>query len=287
MEDTSNIVPFNQPDERKKRTWLIVLLALLFGGMALLLGGEWGPSTGTAGLAMHACQGVGMIMFGASMAMTARFLFVKHRVETMGTAAAPDARTRSMLRGEYARELAKLAPAAAAYAGCALLFLIGVAFIENETAINLVIMLACCGAAVALGILVHRRRKRRGVAYKHLSSAGLVAFCLVFALAGIYIGWDIAGDAALDAFSGPTTVRCFYRDYDIDRPTGRYAGLHPAKLELAFANVSGNGAMPDPVVYVAGGDVDTVLDQVFRDDSFAIELTYYPNCNVFVSAEPA
>ena len=82
-------------------------------------------------------------------------------------------------------------------------------------------------------------------------------------------------------------MRCFYRDYDIDRPTGRYAGLHPTKLELAFTNVSGDGTMPNPVVYIAAGDVDAVLDQVFRENAFAIDLTYYPNSNVFVSAEAA
>lgn len=101
------------------------------------------------------------------------------------------------------------------------------------------------------------------------------------------IGWDIAWRAAVDAASGPATVRCFYRDYGIDRPTGRYAGLHPTKLELAFTNVSGDGAMPKPVVYIAAGDVDSVLDQVFRDSAFAIDLTYYPNSNIFVSAKEA
>lgn len=148
-------------------------------------------------------------------------------------------------------------------------------------------MLAFAGGAVALAALVHRRRKRRGVAYKHLGNAGLIAFCLVFAVGGALIGWDIAWRAAVDAASGPATVRCFYRDYDIDKPTGRYAGLHPTKLELAFTNVSGDGAMPNPVVYIAAGDVDSVLDQVFRDSAFAIDLTYYPNSNIFVSAKAA
>ena len=104
---------------------------------------------------------------------------------------------------------------------------------------------------------------------------------------GALICWDIAWRAAVDAASGPATVRCFYRDYDIDRPTGRYAGLHPTKLELAFTNVSGDGTMPNPVVYIAAGDVDAVLDQVFRDSTFAIDLTYYPNSNIFVSAKKA
>ena len=80
-------------------------------------------------------------------------------------------------------------------------------------------------------------------------------------------------------------VRCFYRDYGIDRPTGRYAGPHPTKLELAFTNVSWDGTMPNPVVYIAAGDIDAVLDQVFRDSAFAIDLTYYPNSNIFVSAD--
>lgn len=155
------------------------------------------------------------------MAMTARLLHLQHRTKTTGTPAAPNERTRNALRREYVQELAMLAPAVAAYAGCAL------------------------------------------------------------------IGWDIAWRAAVDAASGPSTVRCFYRDYGIDKPTGRYAGLHPTKLELAFTNVSGNGAMPNPVVYIAAGDVDAVLDQVFRDSAFAIDLTYYPNSNIFVSAKKA
>lgn len=45
--------------------------------------------------------------------------------------------------------------------------------------------------------------------------------------------------------------------------------------------------MPNPVVYIASSDVDAVLDQVFRENAFAIDLTYYPNSNVFVSAETA
>ena len=68
---------------------------------------------------------------------------------------------------------------------------------------------------------------------------------------------------------------------------GRYAGLHPTKLELAFTNVSGDGTMPNPVVHIAAGDVDAVLDQVFRDSAFANDLTYYPNSNIFVSAKAA
>ena len=307
----SNIVPFVKPEKHDaaddaqgpieesggrregrgakpaSRAWIIVLLILLFGGFALIFGGEWGPSTGTVGLAMQACQGAGLIAFGASMAMTARLLHLQHRTEVTGTPTAPSAQTRVALRGEYVRELVALAPAVAAYAGCAMLFLTGVSFLENETALNFIIMLAFAGGAVALAALVHRRRKRRGVAYKHLGNAGLIAFCLAFAVGGALIGWDIAWRAAVDAASGPATVRCFYRDYDIDRPTGRYAGLHPTKLELSFENVSGDGAMPDPVVYIAAGDVDTVLDQVFRENAFAIDLAYYPNSNVFVSAGAA
>lgn len=311
MATPSNIVPFVKPrkhdgadgaqdpieepgieheDDGPKpasRTWVIVLLVLLFGGFALIFGGEWGPSVGEAGLAMQACQGAGLAAFGVSMAMTARLLHLKHRVETTGASTAPSERARAALRGEYIRELATLLPAVAAYAGCALLFLIGVSFLEEETALNLIIMLAFAGGAVALATLTHRKRKRRGVAYKHLGNAGLIAFCLAFAVGGALIGWDIAWRAAVDAASGPATVRCFYRDYDINRPTGRYAGLHPTRLELAFANVSGDGAMPDPVVYVAASDVDAVLDQVFRDNSLALDLTYYPNSNVFVSAKKA
>ena len=158
-------------------------------------------------------------------------------------------------------------------------------FLEDETALNLIIMLAFAGGAVALAALVHRRRKRRGVAYKHLGNAGLIAFCLAFAVGGALIGWDIAWRAAVDAASGPATVRCFYRDYDIDKPTGRYAGLHPTKLELAFTNVSGTAPCPTPWLRIAAGDVDSVLDQVFRDSAFAIDLTYYPNNNIFVSAD--
>lgn len=221
------------------------------------------------------------------MAMTARLLHLQHRTKTTGTPAAPNERTRNALRREYVQELVMLAPAVAAYAGCALLYLAGVSFLEDETALNLIIMLAFAGGAVALAALVHRRRKRGGVAYKHLGNAGLIAFCLVFAVGGALIGWDIAWRAAVDAASGPSTVRCFYRDYDIDKPTGRYAGLHPTKFELAFTNVSGDGTMPNPVVYIAAGDVDAVLDQVFRDSAFAIDLTYYPNSNVFVSAKKA
>lgn len=269
------------------RVWIIVLLILLFGGFALIFGGEWGPSTGAAGLAMQACQGVGLITFGISLAMTARLLHLQHRTKTTGTPAAPNERTRDALRREYVQELVMLAPAVAAYAGCALLYLTGVSFLEDETALNLIIMMAFAGGAVALAALVHRRRKRRGVSYKHLGNAGLIAFCLAFAVGGALIGWDIAWRAAVDAANGPATVRCFYRDYDIDRPTGRYAGLHPTKLELAFTNVSGDGTMPNPVVYIAAGDVDAVLDQVFRENAFAIDLTYYPNSNVFVSAEAA
>ena len=277
----------NDGSKPASRTWVIVLLVLLFGGFALIFGGEWGPSVGEAGLAMQACQGAGLAAFGVSMAMTARLLHLKHRVETTGASTAPSERARAALRGEYIRELVTLLPAVAAYAGCALLFLVGVSFLEEETALNLIIMLAFAGSAVALATLTHRRRKRRGVAYKHLGNAGLIAFCLAFAVGGALIGWDIAWRAAVDAASGPATVRCFYRDYDIDRPTGRYAGLHPTRLEFAFANVSGDGAMPDPVVYVAANDVDVVLDQVFRDNSFVLDLAYYPNSNVFVSAEAA
>lgn len=311
MATPSNIVPFVKPrkhdgadgaqgpieepgiereDDGPKpasRTWVIFLLILLFGGFALIFGGEWGPSVGEAGLAMQACQGAGLAAFGVSMAMTAHLLHLKHRIETTGASTAPSERARAALRGEYIRELATLLPAVAAYAGCALLFLIGVSFLEEETALNLIIMLAFAGGAVALAALTHRRRKRRGVAYKHLGNAGLIAFCLAFAVGGALIGWDIAWRAAVDAASGPATVRCFYRDYDINRPTGRYAGLHPTRLELAFANVSGDGAMPDPVVYLAASDVDAVLDQVFRDNSFALDLTYYSNSNVFVSAKKA
>lgn len=183
------------------------------------------------------------------MAMTARLLHLQHRTETTGTPAALNERTRNALRREYVQELVMLAPAVAAYAGCALLYLAGVSFLEDETALNLIIMLAFAGGAL--------------------------------------IGWDIVWRAALDAASGPATVRCFYRDYGIDKPTGRYAGLHPTKLELAFTNVSGDGTMPNPVVYIAAGDVDAVLDQVFRDSAFAIDLTYYPNSNIFVSAQKA
>ena len=305
MSIPSNIVPFVKPQRRDgaddvqgpieeargakpaSRVWIIVLLILLFGGFALIFGGEWGPSTGAAGLAMQACQGVGLITFGISLAMTARLLHLQHRTKTTGTPAAPNERTRDALRREYVQELVMLAPAVAAYAGCALLYLTGVSFLEDETALNLIIMLAFAGGAVALAALVHRRRKRRGVSYKHLGNAGLIAFCLSFAVGGALIGWDIAWRAAVDAANGPATVRCFYRDYDIDRPTGRYAGLHPTKLELAFTNVSGDGTMPNPVVYIAAGDVDAVLDQVFRENAFAIDLTYYPNSNVFVSAEAA
>ena len=311
MSIPSNIVPFVKPQRRDgaddvqgpieearggregrrakpaSRVWIIVLLILLFGGFALIFGGEWGPSTGAAGLAMQACQGVGLITFGISLAMTARLLHLQHRTKTTGTPAAPNERTRDALRREYVQELVMLAPAVAAYAGCALLYLTGVSFLEDETALNLIIMLAFAGGAVALAALVHRRRKRRGVSYKHLGNAGLIAFCLAFAVGGALIGWDIAWRAAVDAASGPATVRCFYRDYDIDRPTGRYAGLHPTKLQLAFTNVSGDGTMPNPVVFIAAGDVDVVLDQVFRENAFAIDLTYYPNSNVFVSAEKA
>lgn len=267
------------------RAWVIALLILLFGGFALIFGGEWGPSTGAAGLAMQACQGAGLIAFGTSMAMTARLLHVRHRIESAGSSAAPDPQARARLWGEYVRELIVLAPAVAAYAGCVLLFLAGIAIIETETALNLILMLGFFGAAIALATLVHRRRKRRGIAYKHLGNAGLIAFCLAFALGGVLIGWDIAWRAAIDAASGPATVRCFYRDFDIDRPTGRYAGLHPTRLELAFAHASGDGTMPNPVVYIASGDVEAVLDQVFQDDAFVIDLTYYPNSNVFVSAD--
>lgn len=269
----SNIVPFVKPQRRDdvndvqgpieeadggregrgakpaSRVWIIVLLILLFGGFALIFGGEWGPSTGAAGLAMQACQGVGLITFGISMAMTARLLHLQHRTKTTGTPATPNERTRNALRREYVQELVMLAPAVAAYAGCALLYLAGVSFLEDETALNLIIMLAFAGGAL--------------------------------------ICWDIAWRAAVDAASGPATVRCFYRDYDIDKPTGRYTGLHPTKLELAFTNVSGDGTMPNPVVYIAAGDVDAVLDQVFRDSTFAIDLTYYPNSNIFVSAKKA
>lgn len=45
--------------------------------------------------------------------------------------------------------------------------------------------------------------------------------------------------------------------------------------------------MPNPVVYIAAGNVDAVLDQVFRDSAFTIDLTYYPNSNIFVSAKKA
>lgn len=105
----SNIVPFVKPQRRDdvndvqgpieeadggregrgakpaSRVWIIVLLILLFGGFALIFGGEWGPSTETAGLAMQACQGVGLITFGISMAMTARLLHLQHRTKTTGT----------------------------------------------------------------------------------------------------------------------------------------------------------------------------------------------------------
>ena len=212
----SNIVPFVKPQRRDgaddvqgpieeargsregsgakpaSRVWIIVLLILLFGGFALIFGGEWGPSTGAAGLAMQACQGVGLITFGISLAMTARLLHLQHRTKTTGTPAAPNERTRDALRREYVQELVMLAPAVAAYAGCALLYLTGVSFLEDETALNLIIMMAFAGGAVALAALVHRRRKRRGVSYKHLGNAGLIAFCLAFAVGGALIGWDIA-----------------------------------------------------------------------------------------------
>lgn len=104
----SNIVPFVKPQRRDgaddvqgpieeargrregsgakpaSRVWIIVLLILLFGGFALIFGGEWGPSTGAAGLAMQACQGVGLITFGISLAMTARLLHLQHRTKTTG-----------------------------------------------------------------------------------------------------------------------------------------------------------------------------------------------------------
>lgn len=126
------------------------------------------------------------------MAMTARLLHLQHRTKTTGTPAAPNERTRNALRREYVQKLVMFAPAVAAYAGCALLYLAGVSFLEDEAALNLIIMLAFAGGAVALAALVHRRRKRRGVAYKHLGNAGLIAFCLVFAVGGALIGWDIA-----------------------------------------------------------------------------------------------
>lgn len=192
----SNIVPFVKPQRRdgaddvqgpieeardsregrraklSSRVWIIVLLILLFGGFALIFGGEWGPSTGAAGFAMQACQEVGLITFGISLAMTARLLHLQHRTKTTGTPAAPNERTRDALRREYVQELVMLAPAVAAYAGCALLYLTGVSFLEDETALNLIIMLAFAGGAVVLAALVHRRRKRRGVSYKHLGNCG-------------------------------------------------------------------------------------------------------------------
>ena len=146
MSIPSNIVPFVKPQRRDgaddvqgpieeargsregsgakpaSRVWIIVLLILLFGGFALIFGGEWGPSTGAAGLAMQACQGVGLITFGISLAMTARLLHLQHRTKTTGTPAAPNERTRDALRREYVQELVMLAPAVAAYAGCALLY---------------------------------------------------------------------------------------------------------------------------------------------------------------------
>lgn len=250
---------------------VIAGIALLFGGFAVLMYGEFSPSIGLQGVIDYGIRALGFVAMGVGVAC-----FVPVILRDPWRSRPRTEEGWRTLRGEAAREAGVIALNLVCYVGA------GLVALGALTALGRAPVAAGITMLISLAVLVRYRwhRWKHRCTYDHLKPFGIVLIMLAFGLVAGIIGGMQAADAIADAAEGPSEEACMLNGFKEQRPSGRGAAFNATDLVIDFTTGVGNKH-----VYVSIKEQDRAVLQQIVDAGGFVRLTYYPRTNVFVRAE--
>ena len=267
----------------KRAGWQRIVLVVAAVGtlvsFALILGGEWGPSVGLAGLLSRLGFAAGFFAFAVAIGC----FFVVFAVDLRRTRRV-EAREGRLDRWLWLRELGVIALNILVYGGAFILAMGGLSSLDGAGA-GQVATVAAAWVLCVVGVVLYRRhRKRRRVAYDEAGPVLLTAFLAALCALGLFVGVDAGGGALVDLVRGPQVELCALVDVREDKPSGRYRALSPTVLACEFVTASGESVRVD----VAQQDATALQSTVDAAQAGkAVLVTYYPHSRTLVSAEAA
>lgn len=250
-----------EPAPRPDRAIIVAGTALLIVGFLGILIGEFGCSVGQPGVLCWIAGPLGIFF--------AVFMF-RHMVRK---AAGQRILTKENVRGA-AVELGVIFLNVLIYGGCAIIALGALTAMDSAPFIALPVI-----AFAILGFASYRiYRKRHPFPYEYTSKAWVV---VVLAILGIFMVPRMANATSgiADLAEGPQTAVVELLDLDVNRPTGRYAGIRTTDYIARF----GFGSKRDFTLIVKAQDKEALMP--LTETRGLVTVTYYPNSQRLVRIE--
>ena len=259
-----------EPAPRPDRAIIVAGTALLIVGFLGILIGEFGCSVGRIGVLCWIAGSLGIFFAGLCLLCFAVFMF-RHMVRK---AAGQRILTKENVRGA-AVELGVIFLNVLIYGGCAIIALGALTAMDSAPFIALPVI-----AFAILGFASYRiYRKRHPFPYEYTSKAWVVVVLAILGIFMVPIGMANATSGIADLAEGPQTAVVELLDLDVNRPTGRYAGIRTTDYIARF----GFGSKRDFTLIVKAQDKEALMP--LTETRGLVTVTYYPNSQRLVRIE--